>query len=268
MEVMRINFKLFYLIYFYFFGMHLVNHKLLSYNKNCQQTQRIGNSFSSDRYHYERRGNMKTKSKYRAVVFFLCMFLLCMFFAGCGGSDRALSLSVPVGENMLSGAETASESDGGRQDMSDSKYAQETVAQSMIYIHVCGAVMKEGVIMLPEGSRGQDALDAAGGFAENAARDAVNLAETLTDGTKLYFPTTEETAGGMWTAEEKSGLVNINTAGVEVLCTLPGIGESKAKSIVAYREANGSFGNIEDIMKVSGIKDNAFNKIKDLITVK
>lgn len=200
---------------------------------------------------------MKSKIKYIAV-----MVLSCFCLVGCGGSDKALSLSVPVGEKEIS------ESFQSRQDIGNSKSTQETVVQSMIYIHVCGAVMKEGVIVLPEGSRGQDALDAAGGFAENAARNAVNLAETLTDGMKLYFPTTEEIVGGIWTAEEESGLVNINTAGVDVLCTLPGIGEAKAKSIVAYREANGSFGSIEDIMNVSGIKDNAYNKIKDLITVK
>lgn len=200
---------------------------------------------------------MKSKIKYIAV-----MVLSCFCLVGCGGSDKALSLSVPVGEKEIS------ESFQSRQDIGNSKSTQETVTQSMIYIHVCGAVMKEGVVVLPEGSRGKDALDAAGGFAENAARDAVNLAETLKDGMKLYFPTTEECAEGMWTAQEESGLVNINTAGVDVLCTLPGIGEAKAKSIVAYREANGSFGSIEDIMNVSGIKDNAYNKIKDLITVK
>ena len=66
---------------------------------------------------------------------------------------------------------------------------------------------------------------------------------------------------------EKSSLVNINTAGEEQLCTLPGVGSSKAKSIIAYREQNGPYRTIEEIMNVEGIKDGVFRKIKDSITV-
>ena len=64
-----------------------------------------------------------------------------------------------------------------------------------------------------------------------------------------------------------SSLVNINTAGEDLLCTLSGVGSSRAKSIIAYREQNGAFKKIEDIMNVEGIKDGLFQKIKDSITV-
>ena len=96
----------------------------------------------------------------------------------------------------------------------------------------------------------------------------VNLAETVTDGQKLYFPTTEEAERLEIAAKAaEEGLVNINTASEEELCTLPGIGASRAADIVRYREKNGSFQSKEDIMKVSGIKQNAYDKLCDKITV-
>lgn len=105
----------------------------------------------------------------------------------------------------------------------------------------------------------------------------------LADGMKVYVPTNEEVKAlgvennwkdsgsvqkGSSGAEGQEPLpVNINTAGEELLCTLPGVGQSKAKSIMAYREKNGPYQKIEDIMNVEGIKDGLFNKIKDSITV-
>lgn len=198
--------------------------------------------------------------------------LLCMFFIGCGDSRQ--TISVPLGEalNSREGAEWV-EGDGETsptlsdvtQDGKDGRRDE----VSVIYVHVCGAVNAPGVVMLPEGSRGQDALDAAGGFAPDASENFINLAELLADGMQLYFPTREEAESLQESErEEKSNLININTAGVELLCTLPGIGEARARAIVEYRESKGNFETIEDIMQVSGIKDNAFAKIKDLITVK
>lgn len=198
--------------------------------------------------------------------------LLCLAFVGCGGSSR--TVLIPAGEPLdsnlgtgLSGeradasappSDAASKSEDGQQD-----------ELSVIYVHVCGAVNEPGVVMLPEGSRGQDALEAAGGLTQDAAVDLVNLAQPLDDGMKLYFPTREEAADWQESEQAKeAGLVNINTAGVELLCTLPGIGEARAKAIVAHRETNGNFQTIEDIMQVSGIKESAFGKIRDLITVK
>lgn len=138
---------------------------------------------------------------------------------------------------------------------------------SLIYVFVCGAVRQPGVVALPEGSRAEAGVLAAGGMREDADPDYVNLAELLKDGQKLYIPTLEEGLTLRQAESADTGLVNINTADSNALCTLPGIGESRARDIIAYRETNGAFASIEDIMKVSGIKESAFSKIKDLITV-
>lgn len=195
--------------------------------------------------------------------------LLCIVFIGCGDKDRAVS--VPVGEPLPGAFDGVAESEAGGEPAGTAPQSESGTQQegSVIYVHVCGAVNAPGVVLLPEGSRGQAALEAAGGFSQDAAEDAVNLAQPLTDGMQLYFPTREEADALRESgAEAESGLVNINTAGVELLCTLPGIGEARAKAIVAYREESGGFQTPEDIMQVSGIKDSAYEKIKDLIIVK
>lgn len=144
----------------------------------------------------------------------------------------------------------------------------------VIRVYVCGAVAAPGVVEIPQGSRVEDALLAAGGFLPDALPEAVNLADWAVDGQMLYFPTMEEAEA--WKPAQESrelpgaqgGLVNINTADAALLCTLPGIGEAKAADIIAYREAHGSFVSCEDIMRVPGIKTNIYGKICDKITVK
>ena len=147
-------------------------------------------------------------------------------------------------------------------------------AETVVY--VCGAVAKEGVYTLPEGSRKEDALKAAGGYSPSAARGIVNLAEILTDGERIWFPTKEEaekeTAGTSADdspgdgKNESSGRININTAGVGELTTLTGIGETRAEEILRYREKNGPFKKPEDLMKVPGIKEGTYRKISDRIS--
>ncbi len=144
-----------------------------------------------------------------------------------------------------------------------------------IYVHVCGAVANPGVYARARGSRGEDALLAAGGFAQDADQDYVNLAKPVSDGEKLYFPDQSETAGKLPMEQDtggnqedtRQGLVDINRADREGLCSLPGIGPARAEDIITYREAHGAFRKCEDIMKVSGIKDSVYQKIKDKITV-
>ena len=164
--------------------------------------------------------------------------------------------AVSSGEDRKQGAEEAEQS-------------RETMR---IKVYVCGAVRCPGVVELSPGSRVEDALRAAGGFGENAAQEAVNLADWVSDGQQLYFPETGGEMAGQETAvretEKEQGLVNINTAGPDRLCTLPGIGPSRAADIVAYREKNGGFSSCSDIMKVSGIKNSVYEKICDMITVK
>ncbi|MDE5907798.1 MAG: helix-hairpin-helix domain-containing protein [Lachnospiraceae bacterium] len=144
-------------------------------------------------------------------------------------------------------------------------------------VHICGAVKEPGVYTLEDRSRIYQAVEKAGGFREDADQDYLNQADQVSDGMKIYIPTkteVEETGrmnywenSGTGDAGEKDFPVNINTAGEELLCTLPGVGSSKAKSIIAYREKNGLFEKKEDIMNVEGIKNGLFEKIKDSITV-
>ena len=150
--------------------------------------------------------------------------------------------------------------------------------KSGIYVYICGEVINPGVYELSGDSRIYEAVDAAGGFTENAARECVNLASKVSDGMQITIYNREEAAslqadsasvGGNAgkSGTSGSGLVNLNTATKEELMTLKGIGESKAEDIIRYREKSGGFKKIEDIMKISGIKENGFQKIKDIITV-
>lgn len=120
-----------------------------------------------------------------------------------------------------------------------------------------------------------DAVEAAGGLTKAASREYWNLAEKLSDGQMIYFPTEEEArerkasaeAAGA-TVEESDGRIDINTADAAQLVTIPGIGETRAAAILAYREKNGPFAKVEDIMQVSGIKSALFEKMKDYITIR
>ena len=150
--------------------------------------------------------------------------------------------------------------------------------KSGIYVYICGEVINPGVYELSGDSRIYEAVDAAGGFTENAARECVNLASKVSDGMQITIYNREEAASLLAdsapvgenagkSGTSGSGLVNLNTATKEELMTLKGIGESKAEDIIRYREKSGGFKKIEDIMKISGIKENGFQKIKDSITV-
>ena len=162
-----------------------------------------------------------------------------------------------------------------------------------LVVHICGAVSAPGVYELPAGSRIIDAVEAGGGFLPEADEACCNLAEEIVDGCQIYIMTKSESCAdgqaekkaGIQTSPDsdmqttdrnvrsnsatalENGLVNLNTADVAALMTLPGIGESRAKAIISYREQHGAFAKIEDIMKISGIKQAAFSKIKDKITV-
>ncbi|MCR5343759.1 MAG: helix-hairpin-helix domain-containing protein [Butyrivibrio sp.] len=240
---------------------------------------------------------------------FITLLLVGVLLTGCDRKDADIVLAEPETAVADSGApalednteEMKNSSDTGslEADKSDEKSdnkseeaskVEESKAPETIMVHVCGAVLCEGVYELPTGSRVVDAIKAAGGFLQDADSDFVNQATILEDGVKIKIPTVEESmatgdgaddtasagsddAGitGAVTAEaessSESGKVNINTASESELCDIPGIGQSRAKNIIAYREENGKFGTIEDIMKVTGIKDKFFSKIKDHIKV-
>ena len=163
----------------------------------------------------------------------------------------------------------------------------------MIYVDVCGAVANPGVFQLAAGSRVFQAIEAAGGYLPEAVQNCVNRAGVLTDGQQLYILTQEEmeqqgldpaemagasdgqmngSAGtgqntGIAAQAQQDNRININTADETQLTTLTGIGATRAQAIIAYRQENGPFAAIEDIMNVQGIKEGTFAKIKDEIVV-
>lgn len=152
--------------------------------------------------------------------------------------------------------------------MTDETEMEQTAAQTVIFVHVCGEVLNPGVYELPEGSRIVDAVKAAGGLSEEASEESVNLAEVVKDGMQVVIPNRiEAEAAAKQMAESAAGLVNLNTATKAQLMELPGIGESKAEDIIHYRETVGGFRTIEEIMQVPGIKEAGFRKIKDRIAV-
>lgn len=140
-----------------------------------------------------------------------------------------------------------------------------------VCVHVDGAVAVPGVYVLPEGARANDAVVAAGGLVEGADTSGVNLAAPVADGEKVHVPLEGEASapgaspGGA--QEGTGGPVNINTAGVEELDELPGVGEATARAIVEDREQNGPFSTPEDLMRVSGIGEKKFERLQGLICV-
>lgn len=145
-----------------------------------------------------------------------------------------------------------------------------------IVVNIDGAVKIPGVYALPVLSRVDDAVQAAGGFAENASPGSVNLAALLEDGTHIYVPavipeannSSEITGSALGLSEsgEIIPLININQASLELLITLPGIGPVTAEKIITYREEH-IFTRVEDIQKVSGIGPATFDRIKIYLTV-
>ena len=153
---------------------------------------------------------------------------------------------------------------------------------SSIYVDIAGAVKSPSVIILAEGSRVFEAIEAAGGLTEDADIKEINRAEVLEDGTYLYIPTnkeseeqSEEKAQGILNGSQSSssspglsqGKININTADSTVLQQLNGVGPATAEKIISHRESVGKFKKIEDLKNVSGIGDKTYEKLAAFIKV-
>lgn len=150
-------------------------------------------------------------------------------------------------------------------------------------VYITGAVNDPAVYELPVGSIVSDAVQAAGGFADEAAGEMVNLALPLSDGMHVHIPVitagTEDdnlaeqpppaAAPIVVSADADPGprLVNINTAGATELETLPGVGPVIAQNIIDHRQANGPFGSVDEILEVSGIGPAKFEQLKEMIVV-
>ena len=141
-----------------------------------------------------------------------------------------------------------------------------------VIVHITGAVPRPGVYALPQGARIQDAISAAGGFLAEAEKSQLNLAQLLEDGEKLDIPFVEGASPIISTpvpavVTSTTELININTASLEELDTLPGVGPTTAQAIIDYREENGPFISPEDIVNVPGIGSVSYERMSDRITV-
>lgn len=249
----------------------------------------------------------KNRIKHKEKLWLAGALLAACFLCGCTRKEELLLLTDEAvsGETGEAGSADIGDSEPAlKEEAAASERTQTSVEEipaerDLLYVHVCGAVEAPGVYELPAGSRVYEAVRAAGGFTEEAEQNYVNQAQILADGVKLVIPTRDEAAAaesveetessiatreksdtalqigivggevppGGETVERADAKININTASVKELCGIPGVGETRAEAIVSYRESHGGFAKPEDIMKVSGIKEGMYEKIKDSISV-
>ena len=216
---------------------------------------------------------------YKAIAYTagVLAFLSCGFLYSCT-ADKSASYTIENSADSTANGTDFSEkdADGSASDGAAAVDGADTITgqtQSTVFVYVCGNVVNPGVYEAAQGARVYELIDMAGGVTQDGCAEALNLAEHVSDGQKLYVPGydeydfTENIAGQAGGAEQGGGLVNINAADLELLMTLPGIGKTRAQAIIDYRESCGRFDSIEDIMQVSGIKESAFSKIKEYICV-
>lgn len=174
-----------------------------------------------------------------------------------------VALTVTVGIGILRGAGAPAEQVAPREDRT-----ADTAASASVYVHVSGAVVAPGLYVLHPEARVVDAVAAAGGFADGADESAVNLARPLSDGEQLVVPLIGAAeAPDPGAAPAGDGRVNLNTADTAALDTLPRIGPAMAERILQWREENGRFTSVEDLLAVPGIGDKMLESLRDLVTV-
>lgn len=207
------------------------------------------------------------------TVKYICVFILVIVLGimySCQRQDKGVGVELEAGEindksNDSEGSKNSSESNN----FSNSTDLNEE-SNNFICVHITGYVVNPGVYDVAKGARIYEVVRLAGGFLPEADESYLNLAAVVVDGQKIQVLSKEEAATAKpfvspSESETSTKLININTATKEELMQLPGIGESRALSIISYREKNGGFKEISDIMKISGIKEAAFDKIKDYI---
>jgi competence protein ComEA len=194
--------------------------------------------------------------------------VLCGFLYSCGGTGKKVSAQ---GLSLESGQSAAQKMPDGTGTGEEASLG--SAEPDGIYVYVCGCVNVPGVYEVPAGSRVYQLVELAGGLTDDASQRSLDMAVAVADGQTIYVPSEAEAEEGLYTQASSTdagtgGRVNINTATKQQLMELSGIGESRAESIISYREKNGAFSSIEDIMNVSGIKEAAYERIKDDICVR
>lgn len=167
--------------------------------------------------------------------------------------------------------------ESGAEELQIEQAEEQAEEPTTVFVHVTGCVKNPGLYELAEGARVKEAIDAAGGFGDTAATDSINLARVLTDGEQIVVtdkaaqtnaqPSGDAATSASSTSSAAPGKISINTATKEELMELDGVGEVTAEKIIAYREENGGFQKIEDLMNVSGIGEKRFDAVKDSIVL-
>lgn len=186
---------------------------------------------------------MKKKFIYLAIIFIFSI-------TGCKDNSEEL-LKFKTSEDELEQENTIEEK-------SEKK-------DELLIVHVSGSVKRAGVYQLEKDKRIIDAIEKAGGMLEEADSDALNLAEKIKDGMKIYVPKKGEKPTTSTNLKSQS-YIDLNLAEKEELMTLPGVGEKTADKIIAYREAQ-PFEKVEDLLKVSGFGKKKMEALKGLIAV-
>ncbi len=238
-----------------------------------------------------RKYNIKLLSEgtFSSVVRLLfCIVFLCMCMFGCTKDKSGKIYDMNETDSTVDISEQSEETKDNVDSLESKENSTETLSETDgaeaaakdVYVHVCGAVNSPGVYRVSGSLRVFQVIEMAGGAVSDADLNSVNMARPVYDEMKVYVPRQGEVisddyeygsdeyndADGTNNTGDKT-LVNINKADVSELMTLPGIGQARAEAIVSYRGANGEFKCTEDIMNISGIKQAAYDKIKDLIEV-
>jgi competence protein ComEA len=195
------------------------------------------------------------------------------------GRRVVVALVVLAGIGLVGGYGVAMRAKPKTEKIALSSPAASAKSGRQIFVHVGGAVHRPGLYQLADGARVYDAVDAAGGATDDADLDALNLAAKVKDGDKILVPAriepgadppagqTAASGAADGAAAAPGGLVNLNSATLDQLDALPGVGPSTAQKIIAYRTEHGGFRTIDELMDVPGIGPAKFEELKDLVTV-
>lgn len=214
------------------------------------------------------------KQKYKSIRRMIMLVAMVVLCCACAAKEEK---GIEISSKTVHKGEGASNVSGEAAAAKEDSHIEEETSDSggEVVVYVCGAVNSPGVYTLSGKVRMSDAVMAAGGTTPEADMDVLNLAQFISDGQMIRIPAigeeskqgdvpgTSADAGSSTT----SGRVNINTATATELMTIPGIGQAKAQAIMDYREKQGKFGKVEDIMQIGGIKEASFAKMEPYICV-
>lgn len=179
---------------------------------------------------------------------FLIIGLFCVFLCGCEDKEMVITNS--------------NEDENGIQNDVSDEFVQSDETVKM-YVYLCGAVNKPGIYEIESDTRAFEVIEMGGGLDEEADADVINQASVVSDGQQIRIPYIGENIN-----IPDDNLIDLNSASVEELCEIPGIGESRANSIIEYREKNNGFKSTEELMNISGIKEATYKKIESYVTVR